>query len=173
MVRWERGGRSPWLEDRRGRGRRPASGLPLALLAKLGLPGLLVVVIAAVLLGPGVLTGAEPSIDVGFPPVADEDPRGGGLASGDGTAAFVNFLVDDIQEMWRQQFNAAEAVYRPANLVLFSSATPTGCGTGSAATGPFYCPVDGRIYIDLGVLPSARGPVRGAGRLRPGVRCGA
>jgi predicted metalloprotease len=63
---------------------------------------------------------------------------------------FVAFVLDDTQATWRQIFAQNGKQYRNAKLVLFNESTNTGCGFGDAATGPFYCPNDERVYIDLG-----------------------
>jgi predicted metalloprotease len=63
---------------------------------------------------------------------------------------FLNFVVEDVQASWEQVFADAGRTYQPTVLVLFDEATPTACGTGSAASGPFYCPADGKMYLDLG-----------------------
>lgn len=68
----------------------------------------------------------------------------------DSEAHFVAFVLDDVQNTWSQTFATAGRSYRRAKLVLFTDATNTGCGYGEAATGPFYCPEDQRVYIDLG-----------------------
>ena len=64
---------------------------------------------------------------------------------------FVSFVLDDAQAFWRQQFQAAGKPL-PAGRSSFSSATrcSSGCGLASSATGPFYCPLDQKVYIDLG-----------------------
>lgn len=58
-------------------------------------------------------------------------------------------FVNSIQEFWNGEFRRAGRRYQPAPLVLFSGVTPAGCGTAQTATGPFYCPVDGKVYMDL------------------------
>ncbi len=63
---------------------------------------------------------------------------------------FVAFVLDDVQASWEKQFAANGAAYRHAKLVLYTDSTRTGCGNGDAATGPFYCPEDEHVYIDLG-----------------------
>jgi uncharacterized protein len=63
---------------------------------------------------------------------------------------FVSFVLDDVQQSWTDIFAQSGAQYRRAKLVLYTDATQTGCGYGDAATGPFYCPTDERVYIDLG-----------------------
>jgi predicted metalloprotease len=61
----------------------------------------------------------------------------------------VRFVFDTAQVTWSQVLNAAGAQWHDAKLVLFRNATPTGCGVGQTAMGPFYCPNDQKIYIDL------------------------
>jgi predicted metalloprotease len=63
---------------------------------------------------------------------------------------FVSFVIGDLQKFWAADFQRAGREFAPTRLVLFRQATDTGCGTGSAQTGPFYCPLDRQIYIDLG-----------------------
>jgi hypothetical protein len=62
---------------------------------------------------------------------------------------FVSFVLDDSQKTWTGLFAQKGDAYRNAKLVLFTGATQTGCGYGQAASGPFYCPADQRVYIDL------------------------
>jgi predicted metalloprotease len=64
-------------------------------------------------------------------------------------AQLVRFVFDTAQVTWSQVLNAAGAQWHDAKLVLFRNATPTGCGVGQTAMGPFYCPNDQKIYIDL------------------------
>lgn len=68
----------------------------------------------------------------------------------DTPAQFVGFVLDDVQKTWDSEFARTSTPYRHAKLVLFTDATRTACGYGEAATGPFYCPTDERVYIDLG-----------------------
>ncbi len=63
---------------------------------------------------------------------------------------FVGFVLDDTQDTWTKAFAASGKPYRHAKLVLFTDAAQTGCGYGESATGPFYCPADEHVYIDLG-----------------------
>jgi uncharacterized protein len=82
----------------------------------------------------------------------DAVPRGApssGSVVRDPQAHFVAFVLDDVQASWDASFRASSGRYRHARLVLFSDETPTACGAGEAATGPFYCPEDERVYIDL------------------------
>jgi len=63
---------------------------------------------------------------------------------------FVSFVLDDTQATWSEIFTQRGRRYQHAKMVLFTDSTPTGCGYGDAATGPFYCPADQQVYIDLG-----------------------
>ena len=68
---------------------------------------------------------------------------------GDDQAQFVGFVVDDVQNFWTEEFRRNSRQYPETKLVLFSQATQTGCGFASSQTGPFYCPPDNKVYIDL------------------------
>jgi predicted metalloprotease len=68
----------------------------------------------------------------------------------DRMAKFVSTVLADTEDVWKQQFTQGGATYREPRLVLFRGATHTACGTGQAAMGPFYCPADQKVYIDLG-----------------------
>jgi predicted metalloprotease len=64
--------------------------------------------------------------------------------------AFVKTVLADTEDVWTAVFRERGAVYRDPKLVLFRNAIPTACGAGQAAMGPFYCPGDEKVYIDLG-----------------------
>ena len=83
---------------------------------------------------------------------ADEAPQGESGPGVEGTPAeVVDAVVDDIQTMWDEDiFRPAGRTYRDTSVVLFTDRTDSGCGAASAATGPFYCPADGLVYLDLG-----------------------
>jgi uncharacterized protein len=67
----------------------------------------------------------------------------------DAMARFVSKVLAETEDTWQSAFRAAGQQYRDPKLVLFSGATPTACGTGQSAMGPFYCPQDEKVYIDL------------------------
>jgi predicted metalloprotease len=83
---------------------------------------------------------------------ADAAPQGESGPGVEGTPdEFVDAVVDDIQTTWdRDIFRPAGRMYRDTSVVLFTGRTDSGCGVASAATGPFYCPADGLVYLDLG-----------------------
>ena len=92
----------------------------------------------------GVVGGGPPASDEPAQPIdpaTDPDRE---------TAEFIAFVLDDVQSTWTKKFEEAGKTYRRAKLVLFrDSVRSEGCGFGSAAIGPFYCPADQKAYIDL------------------------
>ena len=118
-----------------------------------GLPGLLILLVLALLGGGRILGGGGdiPGLD-GFPsaPPAGSEPLPGAPDPEAEQVDFVSFVLDDVQATWTDVFAESGRTYRPAELVLFRGATQTGCGPGSADVGPFYCPPDHTIYLDLG-----------------------
>jgi predicted metalloprotease len=76
--------------------------------------------------------------------------------AGDQGAKFVSVVLADTEDVWGQIFSAGGATYHPPKLVLFRGATGTGCGTGQSAMGPFYCPADQKVYIDLAFYDTLR-----------------
>jgi uncharacterized protein len=70
-------------------------------------------------------------------------------AKSDPRVQFVSFVLDDVQNTWSEIFTRNGGTYQRAQMVIFEQATPTGCGYGQSATGPFYCPRDNRVYLDL------------------------
>ena len=77
---------------------------------------------------------------------------------------FVSFVLDDVQNSWGSAFAARALSYRHAKLVLYTDETDTGCGEGSASTGPFYCPEDERVYLDLGFFRELSGKLGARGQ---------
>lgn len=73
-----------------------------------------------------------------------------GAPGSDTRAHFVAFVLDDVQTTWSRIFSQQGQPYRHAKLVLYTDQTRTACGFGSAAMGPFYCPNDERVFLDLG-----------------------
>jgi predicted metalloprotease len=153
-MRWKRA-RTVQVEDRRGQGGGgafsfPGGGIPIPIpetrgeKAGMGVGGggLLILVIFLVITFLGGGFGSAPSL-----------PSGGvtqGLPANDDTAQFVNAITVDIQDSWTQAFAAAGRTYEPTTVVLFEGQTQTGCGSASSAVGPFYCPIDRKVFIDLG-----------------------
>jgi len=141
-MRWTPGGRSDDLEDRRDEGDGGIRGVHI------GIGGFLILLVLSLvfkkdffsLLGTqGALSGqqvrqADPQRD------AREEPM----------VQFVSFVLDDTQKTWAGILQEKGVPYEHAKLVLFRDLTSSGCGTAEAATGPFYCPADEKVYVDLG-----------------------
>ncbi len=136
------GRRSTNIEDRRGMRMGPAVG---------GIGGV-VLLIAALVLGvdPRELLEQAPPQSVAVTP---EDSAA--LANDPGRI-FVSQVLADTEDTWNEVFRNAGSSYEEPRLVLFRGATPSACGTGQSAMGPFYCALDNRIYIDLSFYEDLR-----------------
>jgi predicted metalloprotease len=93
--------------------------------------------------GSGSVGGLGGAPDNGAAPFTSLDPA-------DNEAQFVNAVTVDVQGFWADQFQAAGKTYPQTVLVLFTNQTQSGCGVASSETGPFYCPGDQKVYLDLG-----------------------
>jgi predicted metalloprotease len=140
-MRWEGDRQSDNVEDRRGGGGGfgfggGTVGIGTIVIALLGswLFGVSPSTILGLLSGGG---GAQVQQAPAHPPATDRE------------TTFVRTVLAYTEDTWTQLFKANGATYRPPTLVLFSNRTPTACGTGQSATGPFYCPADQKVYIDL------------------------
>lgn len=160
-MRWRRGRRSENLRDERSAGGLGGGfggrGLPVGLGA--GIPALVLLVLG-VLFGGSILGGGGS----GIPDVLDQFP-GAQVAPGQTGATvdpdadlvdFVSFVLDDVQTTWEDVFRRAGQTYKPAELVLFTSSTQSACGSATSDVGPFYCPGDSTVYIDLGFFQELR-----------------
>jgi predicted metalloprotease len=143
VMRWERLRRSDNVEDRRGqRAIRMGGGF--------GLGGLILILLASFALGKNPLEilallqesglGSAPVQSEPAPPPPEDDAN----------ADFVRAILGDTEDTWRQLFERSGARYEEPRLVLFRDAVESACGYQSAAVGPFYCPPDTRVYLDLG-----------------------
>ena len=92
----------------------------------------------------GLLSGG------GVPPAQVQQAPAQRPPADDRLARFVSTVLADTEDVWHGVFRQAGGSYQEPRLVLFRGATPTACGTGQAAMGPFYCPADQKVYIDLG-----------------------
>ena len=143
-MKWEGQEQSSNVEDRRGAG----GGGPRLGGRSIGIGTIAVALVAGWVFGInpltvlGLLSGGETA------PVVSQGPAATGKVE-DPAAAFVSVVLRDTEQVWGQVFQAAGSSYRDPRLVLFRGATPTACGTGQSAMGPFYCPGDAQVYIDL------------------------
>jgi predicted metalloprotease len=81
---------------------------------------------------------------------APTGPARKGSPAEEQAADFMSFVLDDVQNTWAREFTRLGHEYERAKLVLFTDAVRSGCGAADAAAGPFYCPEDRKVYIDLG-----------------------
>ena len=143
-MRWTRRGRSRNLEDRRFQtSRRRGAGV--------GLGGMLLLLILSFFLGPEVMQILGPALTAPAPPTnGGAAPAGSASPEEEELVDFLSFVLDDIQSTWTQVLpETTGSPYQETQLVLFRDATPTACGYGQSATGPFYCPGDQKVYLDL------------------------
>ncbi|MGF1536330.1 MAG: neutral zinc metallopeptidase [Elainellaceae cyanobacterium] len=137
-MRWQFGRRSENVEDRRGQGAGPV------LVGGGGIGAIILAVIVLLLGGDpsvifqGTSSGPGPSA----PPTATSPEQ-------DQLAEFVSVVLADTEDTWNELFAEIGRDYQEPNLVLFSNAVESACGYAQAAVGPFYCPADEKIYIDL------------------------
>ena len=157
-MKWKPGKRSADIEDRRGAGGGLGGGgmpIPMGRLGGGGIGTVIVVVIVYLLFVKG---GGGGWFDVPDPtsafPQVPQTGTGTGSVPGspdeEKEVQFVSFVLDDAQGFWKQQFQSAGKPYQRAKLVVFRNQVQSGCGLASSETGPFYCPLDQRVYIDLG-----------------------
>lgn len=153
-MKWTRGHHSSDVEDRRGQG--PAGAgfggagvayLLMFLFRRFGIVGLLIGGAAVYFLG---RMGQSSSL------TSDGQTRGRESGAEQTMVQFVSFVLDDAQGTWKREFAEQRQDYRNAKLVVFRGATRSGCGLGQAAMGPFYCPRDERVYIDLSFYEELR-----------------
>lgn len=152
-MKWEGQDQSSNVEDRRGQGMGGGGGMR-RLGGGRGI-GLGTIVIALVA---GWIFGINPLTVLGLlsggggmeAPQAQQAPAPGTRPPAEDKAAqFASVVLRDTEQVWGQLLQAGGAQYREPKLVLFRGATPTACGTGESAMGPFYCPGDAKVYLDL------------------------
>lgn len=158
-MKWKRNTGFDQIEDRRGQGGGAigfpgggGGGIPIPIpggKAGGGL-GTLIVVVVLFLLFSGVLGGGGSIPGLGGLSGGGGGEPGGTLDPQSPTDEQLAYIVSDIQDYWAATFRASGRDYPETRLVLFDGATQSSCGPASAATGPFYCPADQKVYLDLG-----------------------
>jgi len=144
-MRWTPGGTSSDIEDRRDEG---GGGGGFGFGGRhIGIGGMLVLLVLSLVFRRNFFTLLSPGGGTGT--VASEPDRGRDAREAP-TVKFVSFVLDDTQNTWTQLLSQQGIPYRHAKLVLFRDETTSGCGSAESATGPFYCPLDEKVYIDLG-----------------------
>jgi predicted metalloprotease len=144
-MRWEAGRRSDNVEDQRGMG-----GGPLLIGGGMGVGGLVIMVLL-------MLAGVDPTVVMqpggqGPPgmPVGNQRVRAGRVdPDQEKLVDFTRVVLASTEDVWRDQFRQLGRRYEDPHLVLFSGQTQSGCGFANSAVGPFYCPRDSEVYLDL------------------------
>ncbi len=152
-MRWRSSRRSENVEDRRGvRVSRGMVG---------GGVGTLIMILFALYLG------VDPTIFLSQAPTVSVPPTGGSRearpAEENRLAEFVSVVLADTEDTWNDLFRRAGGEYREPKLVLFTDAVESACGYADSAVGPFYCPRDEKVYIDLGFYQEMRDRFRAPG----------
>ena len=150
-MRWTPGNESSNIEDRRGDSGGGIGGIHL------GIGGTIIVLVLSLifhrnlftLLGSGDAASSASASDTSAPP-ASETP------AEHKEVQFVSFVLDDAQQTWAKILPQEGASYHDAKLVLFRDGVQSGCGQAETAMGPFYCPLDEKVYIDLGFYDELR-----------------
>jgi predicted metalloprotease len=157
-MRWTPGGQSPDIEDRRAQSGGPqfggyGSGGPILSGRyfggrQIGLGGIILIFLLSLLFrafqsGPSV---SRPGVS----PYGTASRAAGNRPGEERQVQFVSFVLDDAQKTWEQLLPTQGVPYRHAKLVLFRDYTTSACGAAQSATGPFYCPADEKVYVDLG-----------------------
>ncbi len=130
----------------RGRGGAGINTLVNLVVRTFGIKGILVLLGVGVigwqmgLLDPAMLTGGGQVREVEYQPTEEEQEQ----------MAFVKVVLADTEDIWTQEFSRIGRQYQQPELVIYSGRYPTACGMGDARMGPFYCPADRKVYIDLG-----------------------
>ncbi len=146
-MKWEGNRESDNVEDRRdGGGSSGGGGLGGR---GIGIGSIAIALVASYFFGINpmtvlsLLSGGSPASQTQSAP-AHKPP------ADDRMASFVSTVLADTEDVWKDVFTQAGGTYQEPKLVLFRGTTPTACGAGQAAMGPFYCPEDRKVYIDLG-----------------------
>ena len=139
-MRWDGGRSGGGIEDRRG-------------MSSAGVGGIGVGGVVLALVGYFVF-GIDPSTTLSVVgqggPAGQQQQQGARGAPADEAGRFVDVVSTNVNDVWKVVFQQAGQTYRPPDaVVLYDQATGTGCGTGQAAMGPFYCPGDRKVYLDL------------------------
>jgi predicted metalloprotease len=157
-VKWEGEEQSDNVEDRRGDN---GGGGGLGLGGRgIGLGGIAIALVAGWVFGInpltvlGLLSGNGGTATVVQQPVQHRAAQGS--PAEERSVAFVKVVLRDTEKVWGRIFQAAGSSYRVPKLVIFRRATSTACGTGQTAMGPFYCPGDSDVYIDLAFFDTLR-----------------
>jgi predicted metalloprotease len=147
-MRWSPGRDSGNIEDRRG-----ASGFGMA---PVGIGGSVILLVLSLIFGRDFMGGSDQTVSPSDSASGEVAPPVNESATEKRDVQLVRFVFDTAQVTWSQVLNSEGVRWHDAKLVLFRDATQTGCGVGQTAMGPFYCPNDQKIYIDLAFYDELR-----------------
>jgi uncharacterized protein len=142
-MKWQGRRQSTNVDDRRGQGGGGGFNIPGGLFSKGGIVVVIIIVVISLITGQNPLSllqqvdsgGSNYSTNESYTPTASEEQL----------AEFVRVVLADTEDVWKQQFSD----YREPTLVMFTGSVQSACGNATAAVGPFYCPADEKVYIDL------------------------
>ena len=148
-MKWEGQRQSDNVEDRRDAGGGGGGGFRLGGGRGIGLGTVVIALVAGWIFGinPMTILGVLGGVGGEAPTAQVETTQGPTQAPTDDMGKFVAAVLGGTEDVWGQVFQQAGAAYQKPRLVLFRGATPTACGTGQSAMGPFYCPGDQKVYI--------------------------
>ena len=146
-MRWTPGGTSDDLEDRRDDGGGGGGGFNFGGM-HIGIGGFVILLVLSIVFKRNFLSLA--GIGGTGAPTENSQPDTARDKSEEPLVQFVSFVLDDTQKTWTQILSSQGIPYRHAKLVLFRDSIDSACGMAQSATGPFYCPEDEKVYIDLG-----------------------
>jgi predicted metalloprotease len=151
-MKWEGNRQSDNVEDARGRGGfGGGGGMRIGGGRGIGLGTIVIALVAAWIFGINPLTVIGLLSGGGLPmDVPTQQAPAGAPPADDRVAAFVSTVLADTEDVWNEQFRKMGGTYQEPKLRLFRGMEPTACGTGDSAMGPFYCPGDQKVYLDLG-----------------------
>ena len=156
-MKWEGHEQSKNVEDRRGGGGSRRGAGPRIGGRGIGVGTIVIALLAGWIFGINPLTllgvlGGDAEAPVAQTPRTPQAPQAptANAPPSDPAAQFVSTVLRDTEVVWGQVFRAGGATYQEPTLVLFRGATRSACGVGQSAMGPFYCPGDGKVYLDLG-----------------------
>ncbi len=157
-MKWQKARRSSNVDDRRGQGVRRAGGV-----GGLGIGGIAIVLLIGWVMGKspiemlglltesGALSQGQPQVQTPSAPRNDE------------AGQFIAAILGETEDVWSGVFARHNAAYEPPRLVLFEDRVASACGSATAAVGPFYCPGDRMVYIDLSFFQQMERRLGGGG----------
>ncbi|MCU6435629.1 neutral zinc metallopeptidase [Undibacterium sp. Jales W-56] len=152
-MKWEGNRESDNVEDRRGDDNSGGGGGSGIGGRHIGIGSIVIALVASYFFGVNPLTvlsllsgGGSGQVSTSQTNQSNHQVR---PAANDRETKFVRTVLADTEDVWKELFSASSAQYTAPHLVIFDTLTSTACGKGESATGPFYCPSDRKVYIDL------------------------